>query len=385
MATAVLERIATSGKALLLLASVCVLMAHRVHGGCCAVNLGGGPGSCNPKTNPVACATAGGTYSSGNGIADWQCVIETVASPGKPVGFASCNCPVGSACGDPHIKGFDGSNYILWGKKDATYDLLSERNHQVNIRLFDDPVTADRSDAPKNHALFIDAVGLMINDARITVRMVNADAAGIEPELASIISSSASPSKKRLAVSTSAPDGKKRHAVWTGKAVQEAVDSDTFYAFTDETHVAIRSSQLVLTVVLRDNHHLDVQTNAVAASWTNVHGVLGQTYAAAFGNGGAAAPGGGTAEGVARNTGKPLSLDGKEEEYITSGLLSADDKFSRFVVGGSKLHVLFNDATAQSRKMLKAEASAGTLAIGGHGPQDVVRMVRSDAGLTSDI
>lgn len=251
-------------------------------------------------------------YRPGTGTGTGGAVLKATC---ESDGTCKPTCPSG-ACGDPHIVGLDGTHYLLWGKPNATYNLLSERHHHINVRLFHPP------GHPDTQALYMDAVGLLIHSARITVTLARPTPPATAAALVLTIGSEAGP-------------GAAAPVTYPGRPVERAVDALTSYAFRSPQKVTISSRDLVLSVVVAEGFYLDVMVDEVAAHWGDVHGVLGQTHARAFKLRYNYARG--TAVGelpqdvIAQQRSRPYKIQGTEDDYIVSGLLRADDKFSRYV------------------------------------------------------
>lgn len=71
----------------------------------------------------------------------------------------------GNGLGDPHFTGFDGSKYDFYGRSDAFFNMLSEKDHQINA-AFTELFTTD---GPHESGNFFTAFGLKFKSHKIEV------------------------------------------------------------------------------------------------------------------------------------------------------------------------------------------------------------------------
>ncbi|CAI6011897.1 unnamed protein product [Closterium sp. NIES-65] len=211
---------------------------------------------------------------------------------------------VQSTKGDPHLIGRHGEKFEFHGQDGASYCLVSDRKVQINMHLFA---------GAKNGSTYIDEIGV-VTSSGIHIVVSAQSAADVSPEGV----------QGQLEVnSASMPDD-----ILTIDLLRHTVRIER-----RKTSVRVRVRGVVdLTVDIlpdlsRKSHpnYLNIRIVSLHASH-KVHGIIGQTYqdsASRLSRFSAS-------QGKNGPSKERAVIDGKEQDYKTSGILDADCKFQQF-------------------------------------------------------
>ncbi|CAI5962355.1 unnamed protein product [Closterium sp. NIES-64] len=206
--------------------------------------------------------------------------------------------------GDPHLIGRHGEKFEFHGQDGASYCLVSDRKVQINMHLFA---------GAKNGSTYIDEIGV-VTSSGIHIVVSAQSAADVSPEGV----------QGQLEVnSASMPDD-----ILTIDLLRHTVRIER-----RKTSVRVRVRGVVdLTVDIlpdlsRKSHpnYLNIRIVSLHASH-KVHGIIGQTYqdsASRLSRFSAS-------QGKNGPSKERAVIDGKEQDYKTSGILDADCKFQQF-------------------------------------------------------
>ncbi|GAQ86041.1 hypothetical protein KFL_002670020 [Klebsormidium nitens] len=230
-----------------------------------------------------------------------------------------CECNVkkqGTACSDPHFRGAFGIEYDFHGLPNKHFSLVTDKDINVNAHFIGQDGKATGFDGT-----WISALGFKWNEG------ANERELTVEVKQSADLSTNESPFVFRLGDRELAPGANSTGRTLyddVGLTVRRYADASSYYIdIADHLNITVAAAE-------HDHphgNHIDIRIEKLYVTET-VHGALGQTFAESRRDAlRAAAADVGTAERFDASD----VIEGKDVDYMTSGLLATDSKFNRYV------------------------------------------------------